>query len=288
MLLRDVVCQYLEWKKPPRVTVRTYETYAYWLNRWVQWREENCLHPDINSLDQDELQAFFEAHSNMAAQTLKAWWMNIRALCRWSDYEQYSNGLMDIFNRYSGLAMPKPTPRMRLWYANDDFEKIIAACEDVRQQAIIWTLWDTGVRARELCSLNCADVVWSERVAQVHGKGGRYRWIFWSQRGWMVLLSYLGQRRHGSLFQSVDGEELTYNALQRIVRRIVRRSGVVQPPSAIIHGFRHSFAQSAIDAGISDLELQQLMGHSSVLSTQTYTRRPRNKLGSAHKKMRGE
>lgn len=285
MLLQTIV-DYLEFKRP-RVRPLSVQTYDFWLKRWAAWRDAQRLNPDLASIDQDEIQSYLDSQVELADYSRRAIYSVLRAFWRWCARSGRLDGeQLGIFDRYDGVAAPIVSARLRSYYSRSDFERLLAACTDDRQRAILWTLWDTGIRARELCGLRCEDLILAERCGQIEGKGGARRWIFWSADGWDALSIYRGSRSSGPLFFRSSGAEMDYNALAKVMKRLTRRAGVLTPPGGLIHGFRHSFAQSALDAGISDLELQQLMGHASIVSTQTYTRRSRAQLGRVHTRIR--
>ena len=71
-----------------------------------------------------------------------------------------------------------------------------------------------------------------------------------------------------------------------MLQRTATRAGVKLIPQSPVHSFRRTFAQDALESGIADLELQQLMGHRSIVSTQRYTRRAPERLGSVYRRMR--
>jgi integrase/recombinase XerD len=280
------ITAYLDFKLR-RVMPRSHETYEYGLKRWSRWRVANSLNPSLGSIDYDEIQAYIASHDALSDYTRRATWILIRAFWRWLDYRrQLDDEQKRIFDKYDGIPAPTCQPRLRTHYTRADFDDLLAVCVDNRQRAILWTLWDTGMRAKELCGLRCEDLLERDRTGQIVGKGGKRRWVFWSVVGWEHLDIYRDGRDHGPLFLKGDGKAIDYNALSKLMVRIVQKAGVSSPQGGLIHGFRHAFAQGAVDAGIPDLELQQLMGHSSIISTQSYTRRNRNQLSQVHRRIR--
>jgi site-specific recombinase XerD len=71
-----------------------------------------------------------------------------------------------------------------------------------------------------------------------------------------------------------------------VLKRTAKRAGVTLIKQSPVHSFRRTFAQDALESGLADLELQQLMGHRSIVSTMRYTRRAPERLGSVYRRMR--
>jgi len=173
-------------------------------------------------------------------------------------------------------AMKLPTPK--------DIERMLKACDYAREartvgrqtfrmrrptarrdKAIILTLIDTGVRARELCGLTVGDVDLSDGSALVrYGKGGKQRMVYLGKRARKALWRYLASDRPGArpddaLFVGLHGGPLAPNGLSQLVRKLGRRVGVDVSP----HVLRHWFATEFLRGGGNTLVLRRLLGHVS-------------------------
>jgi integrase/recombinase XerD len=140
-----------------------------------------------------------------------------------------------------------------------------------------------------VCSLSDEKTYLELKRGVIVGKGNRPRWLFWDEGAAEALRAYLALRegpQGGPLLRLADGSPLTYYAIIGILRRAAKRAGVQLIKQSPVHGFRRTFAQDALDEGVADLDLQQLMGHSSIVSTQRYTRRSPDRLGGVYRKMR--
>ena len=146
---------------------------------------------------------------------------------------------------------------------------------DCRTYAIILFLLDTGVRASECISIRLNDVDWEHRRVRVlHGKGQKQRWVGIGERTAAALRDYIdrfrGKSEGGLFLGSRSGTPIkTAHALHVIFQRIAAMSGVsgVHP-----HRFRHTFATWAIAASAREVDVQTLLGHSSMTMTQRYSR----------------
>jgi site-specific recombinase XerD len=142
-----------------------------------------------------------------------------------------------------------------------------------RNYALFLFLLDTGVRASECVSIQLEDVDWEQqRVRVLQGKGKKQRWVGIGERAAGALQAYITRFRGaqaGALFLSSQGNPLAAHALNVIMNRIAARIGLskVHP-----HRFRHTFATWAIRSNAREIDVQSLLGHSSLPMVQRYAR----------------
>jgi len=146
-----------------------------------------------------------------------------------------------------------------------------------RDRAVILFLYDTGLRAQELCDLRIKDVDREARRAEiVSGKGGKGRRIHYSPTTASAIFKYI--RRRGGfealgpaapLFAAKDKGPLAVNGLRMIMER---RFKAVSIPFRGIHGFRRSMGQAFLDDGGSGDDLMTLMGWNSLSMLRKYVR----------------
>jgi integrase/recombinase XerD len=146
--------------------------------------------------------------------------------------------------------------------------------QGVRNRAMILLLLDTGVRASECIRIGIDDVDWPRRRIRIrHAKGGKERWVAFGERCEQALRDYVEHFRPevgGALFRSLrKNAEMRTDALNKMLGPLARRTGVanVHP-----HRFRHTFATYCIRAGAREVDVQQLLGHSSLAMVQRYSR----------------
>ena len=149
----------------------------------------------------------------------------------------------------------------------------------LRDQAIIETLYFTGVRASELVELKFDDVHLRDRVLRVIGKGDKERIVPFSEECRDTIVKYLDDDRckmnfsnsedSDYLFLNNNGNKLTVRGLELILTQIEKKTGLnygLHP-----HIFRHSFATHLLEAGMDLRLIQELLGHDSINATQVYT-----------------
>jgi len=144
----------------------------------------------------------------------------------------------------------------------------------VRDLALLAFLYNTGLRVGELCALNRADVqlpadAWGQ--VQLVGKGRRLRWVPVNAHARRTLQGYLAQRQddNPALFLNRTGNRFSVRGVALLVNRYLRRIGITDRSGP--HLLRHTFATHALRARPNLRAVQELLGHSSVTTTQRYT-----------------
>ena len=144
-----------------------------------------------------------------------------------------------------------------------------------RDQALVEMLYATGVRVSELCALDLADVDRGERTVRVLGKGNKERVVPYGTpaaralEGWWQLRARLARPDSGqALFLGARGGRVDPRTVRQVVHRLAAEAGV---PDLGPHGQRHSAATHVLSGGADLRSVQELLGHSSLATTQRYT-----------------
>ncbi len=151
---------------------------------------------------------------------------------------------------------------------------------ELRDRAIFELAYATGLRAEELTTLDMGDADFDAEELRVHGKGGKERVVPIGEQAWRTLNAYLergrpllareGETGERAIFLSKSGRRLGTADLRRRLRAWAQRAGM--PPGATPHTLRHSFATHLLEGGADLRTIQELLGHSTISTTQTYTR----------------
>jgi len=151
----------------------------------------------------------------------------------------------------------------------------------VRDNVILELLFSTGIRIGELVALNLTDVELEKREIQITGRGTRGRIVPLSQDVIDGLVSYLelrGDRNGGestALFVGRSGTRLTIYSIENIFKKHVRLADIKRHITP--HALRHTMAAMLVSSGTDIREVQEILGHASILSTQVYTKLPIHK-----------
>lgn len=151
----------------------------------------------------------------------------------------------------------------------------------LRDQALIEVLYTSGIRASELVNIKISDLSLSNRQIRILGKGNKERIAIISESCAKTIKQYINKLRTEllmknkrqllptELFLNNKGEKLTTRGLEYILKQVEEKTGYylgLHP-----HIFRHSLATHLFDNGLDLLEIQKILGHESIDSTQVYT-----------------
>jgi integrase/recombinase XerC/integrase/recombinase XerD len=159
---------------------------------------------------------------------------------------------------------------------------------ELRDRALLELAYSAGLRAQELVDLDVTSIDPDAEEVRVEGKGGRTRVVPAGEPAWRALEAYLGRGRPAltgggpepALFLSKTGRRLSTSDVRRRLGLQARRAalqGGVSP-----HTLRHSFATHLLEGGADLRAIQELLGHASVSTTQTYTRVESKRLKSVY------
>ncbi len=157
-----------------------------------------------------------------------------------------------------------------------------------RNQAVLLLLYGSGLRISEALGLNRKDAPLPPRdVLRVKGKGGRERLAPVLPVAQQAVSAYLERCPHrlepqGPLFVGVKGGRLDPRIMQLLIVRLRNNLGL--PQTATPHALRHSFATHLLSRGADLRVIQELLGHASLSTTQTYTAVDRERLFQAYSK----
>ena len=147
---------------------------------------------------------------------------------------------------------------------------------DSRNRTIIDVLYSTGCRVSELCDINISDIDLDEKYLKLKGKGSKQRIVPIGSMLYKNLMQYLNvretflQNRGEPLFLSKSKNKLDRTAVFRIIKKTAKNISLqtdVHP-----HTLRHSAATHMLEGGCDLRTVQEFLGHSSVSTTQIYTK----------------
>jgi site-specific recombinase XerD len=154
---------------------------------------------------------------------------------------------------------------------------------DLRDRAMFELAYAAGLRAEELTLLDLADADADGEEVRVEGKGRKTRFVPVGEHAWRALDRYLTRGRPAldsgdskALFLSKSGRRLSTSDVRRRLKLQARRVGISP------HTLRHSFATHLLEGGADLRTIQELLGHASISTTQTYTRVESKRLRMAY------
>lgn len=184
------------------------------------------------------------------------------------------------------IETPKRSRHLPEVLSTDEIDRILAAIDNStpkgrRDQAMIELLYSCGLRVSELITLRVGDLFFGEGYIRVIGKGNKQRLVPISEVARERICRYLDERqpaRSGEevLFLNNRGRQLTRVMIFTILKEAAHRAGIERAISP--HTLRHSFATHLLEGGAGIRQVQELLGHESILTTEIYTHLDREQL----------
>lgn len=220
--------------------------------------------------------------SPLSASSISRHLSSIRSFYRWMAEQNLVAG-----NPAAGVSAPKAALQLPKALPLSTVEAILEGArlgppvQALRDSALVELLYGTGARVSEAVGLSVDDVALDAEfpVVRLLGKGERERMVPVGSYAALALEAYLSRSRPalaakgtGSafLFLNLRGAPLSRQSAWEIIQRSAKSGGVAESVSP--HTLRHSFATHLLEGGASIREVQELLGHASVTTTQIYTR----------------
>lgn len=211
-----------------------------------------------------------------------------RSQARWiSSIKAFFKFLLEDEFREDNPASLLEGPKLGLYLPDTlslpDINKIISAIEvssdlGKRNQCIIEVLYGCGLRVSELIDLKISNINFVENYIKVNGKGNKTRFVPLADFTADLLKSYIEDTRskckinkkyEDSLFLNSRGTSMSRVIVFLIIKELTDKAGVSKKISP--HTFRHSFATHLLQNGADLRYIQEMLGHSSITTTEIYT-----------------
>lgn len=194
------------------------------------------------------------------------------------------------------IELPKLPEREINILTDEELNRFLSSAEgedlkSLRDRALLETLFSTGLRVSELCSLN-RDIDLNKSELRVRGKGGKIRLTFISEIAKFYLRKYLEKRtdKEPALFVSLSKsskfKRLTPRGVEKIIKHYAKKAGITKKVTP--HSLRHQFATDLLIAGADLRAIQILLGHKNLQTTQIYTHLTNKELKKIHQTFHGK
>lgn len=199
----------------------------------------------------------------------------VRAFSTWAAREGYLK--TDVAQRLATPKVGKHLPTVMSPSAAQELMGNAVSADEIhflRDSAMLEFLYATGARVAELVGLNIGDIDVSRRTARVTGKGNKQRVVPFGDAAHDALCAWLQIGRPQlagdteAVFVGTRGGRIDPRQVRRVVERAAQVTGT---PGLTPHGLRHSAATHLLEGGADLRIVQELLGHSSLQTTQVYT-----------------
>jgi len=291
------VARYLDYRRERNYSERTLENNHSALSAFVSWCEERSLVKPSELtrpiLERYQRHLFYVTKSNgrpLSFRSQHVMLVSVRGFFKWLVRQ---NALLS--NPASDLDLPRLPQRLpRDVLTAEEAEQVLAqpnteTLVGLRDRAILETLYSTGMRRSEVLSLLSSDVDAERGTVMIReGKGKRDRMVPIGQRALWWIERYLNEARpslvlapdDGTLFLSTLGEKLVPDGFTQKVHAYVKAAGIGK--GGACHLFRHTMATLMLEGGADVRHIQEMLGHTSLESTQVYTQVSIRKLKAIH------
>lgn len=254
--------------------------------RWQGWLKLNTL----------DIQAYL-THLN----DLRRQWTTInRELASLRTFYNFllTNGLVKQ-NPFEEIKMKAHVRNLPRYFYEPEMNALFKAADgegkplDFRNRAIIELLYATGMRVSECADLTLNQIEWDVQMILVHGKGDKERYVPFGHYAKDALQKYLKDCRtplmdqyheeHDRVFINHYGRPITSEGIEYVLNQVVKKSSLnmhIHP-----HMLRHTFATTMLNNGADIRSVQELLGHSSLSTTQIYTHVTRENLQKTYMKL---
>jgi len=281
-LLREYIAHLRVEKGLARNTTSAYERD---LSRFVAYIEEHGI--SFDSLTTQDLQEYVAHLRGKGGGRSLAESSISRAVVALRNFYSFASSEAGFLNPIKEFNPPKIPKRLPKALSIVDIESLVAHAyregevNSLRDVALIELLYATGGRVSEIISLTLSDISKlgdsDDLAIRLKGKGGKERVVPVGKYAQKSLDQYLvrvrpalaGERRVQSLFLNTRGTQLSRQSAWTIISDAASRAGIHEHVTP--HSLRHSFATHLLDGGADIRVVQELLGHSSVTTTQIYT-----------------
>jgi len=232
--------------------------------------------PDLKDIDMNDVRGFVAEEINAghkkttAGRRLAA----VRSFLKFLYREGYIKA-----NPAKLVPTPKLPKMLPKFLSVDDVFSLVEKPEGIgflpaRDRAILELLYSSGLRVSELSGLNADDINNREGLIKVKGKGKKERIVPAGSKALEAIKTYFVERvllkkKDGAFFLNKNGTRLTDRSVRRIVVKYAKAVGVNSRIGP--HTLRHTFASHLLQGGADLRVIQELLGHSSLSTTQKYT-----------------
>ncbi len=168
------------------------------------------------------------------------------------------------------LERPLKPRRLPVVFTEEEVLKILSVISNVKHRCLLGLVYSAGLRLSEVINLKIGDIDSKRKQIFIRsGKGNKDRVVILSERALHLLREYYRVYRPVEwLFEGMNGARYSARSVQKIFERALERSGVMK--KATVHTLRHSFATHLLDHGTDLRYIQELLGHSSMKTTEIY------------------
>ncbi|TFH26788.1 MAG: integrase [Bacteroidia bacterium] len=253
--------QYLEKLIEKRYSPNTIKTYVSYIKSFAEEFQDSSLESvstqQINNyiLNLIRMKGISASQQNQRISAIKFY------------YEQ----VLGRKKAYYQLSRPKKEKKLPHILTIDEVEHLLKCCRNLKHKCILMTLYSAGLRRSELINLKINDIDSKRMLIRIsHSKGNKDRYTLLSEKLVKLLRDYykIYQPKYW-LFEGQRGGQYSATSIENVFRKAMKQARITK--YATPHTLRHSFATHLLEQGINLRYIQEILGHSSLKTTEIYT-----------------
>lgn len=249
----------------------TIKRYKYMIDKFTEYVDKDFTKVTTNDIKY--FLAIYKTQRHCTNTTVDGMRLCLSAFFGWLETQEYI--LRNPVKKVERIK--RDTQRERQLY-DYEIELLRQQCNNVRDRAIFEFVYSTGCRISEVINVKISEIDFTNKTALVHGKGNKDRYVPFSEGCLVYLREYLDGRKDNCeyLFKSMkQNKQLTIDGAECIFSKLGERANVnhVHP-----HRFRVTRITNLIDRGMAIQNVQQLVGHSDISTTEGYYRMNTNNM----------
>jgi integrase/recombinase XerD len=253
--------QYLEKLVEKRYSPNTIKTYISYMKAFAEEFKQHSLESVTNAQINDYLLNLIRNKGISASQQNQ----------RISAIKFYYEQVLGRERAYYKLIRPKKEKKLPKVLTVDEVELILKQCKNLKHKCILMTIYSGGLRRSELINLKLTDIDSQRMLIRIsHSKGNKDRYTLLSEKLTQLLrIYYQAYKPKYWLFEGQGGGQYSATSIEKIFHRALKNAQIKKHSTP--HTLRHSFATHLLEQGISLRYIQELLGHSSIVTTEIYT-----------------
>jgi site-specific recombinase XerD len=266
----------------------TIKEYLRKIKIFLNWLKQN----NIKKINDDVIYNFriFLNNKNLSLKTQSYYLIALRSFFKFLKKRNIKT--YDPFK----IELPKISEREINILTDEELNRLLDSpnldnLKGLRDKALLETLFSSGLRVSELCSLN-KDIDLNKGEIVVKGKGNKFRIVFLSQKAKKAIKDYLDKRKDDNpalfinLSKNKTFKRLTPRGVEKIIKFYAKKAGILKKITP--HTLRHQFATDLLSSGADLRAIQLLLGHKNIQTTQVYTHLTNKELKQIHQAFHGK
>jgi tyrosine recombinase XerC len=285
--------KFIEYCKVQRgYSKHTLLNYIISIDKFFEYLEsESGENPELCDITSDEIRPFLGwLHDN--GNKKNSIRMRVSAVKSFFKF-CYKNGFIKS-NPAAGVSTPKVEKKLPSFLLKSEVDELMSKLngegyKHARNLALTELIYSSGLRISEALQLNIFDIRFRERIVKVLGKGSKERIVPVGEKALLAISNYISMRPkfnpeplEQALFLSSKGTRLNPASAYRIINHAMY--GITESQQKSPHTLRHSFATHLLDNGADINSVSEMLGHSSLSTTQIYTHVSVERLKESYKK----